>query len=80
VQEENFVVSREEVETALSRILLERVHADKYPSATHMQLLEQTLTPALARDYLNVLLEKLLQDKYPSIPTLHRVRRIAAML
>jgi hypothetical protein len=72
--------NRNEVQTAMSRLLLERIRADKYPSATQMNMLEQSIPPELIREYLNVLLEKVLTDKSPSIPMLHRIQRIAATL
>ena len=71
---------RQEAQTALSRLLLERVRHDTHPSATHMALLEQTMPPELAREYLNVLLEKVLSDRSPSVPMLRRIQRIAATL
>jgi hypothetical protein len=72
--------TRDEVDTALSRFLLEKIRADKHPSTTQMNMLEQTLPPELIREYLNVLLEKVITDKTPSIPMLSRIQRIAATL
>ena len=66
-------VSREEVQTAVARVLLERVRADKYPSWTHIQLIEQVIPQSLQREYINVLLEKVLSDAYPSIPMLRHL-------
>ena len=72
--------TRDEVQTALARLLLEKVRQDKYPSATQMALLEQIIPPALIREYLNVLLEKVLNDNAPSIPMLHRIQTVAQAL
>lgn len=72
--------SRDEVQTALSRFLLEKIRADKYPSSTQMNMLEQTLPPQLTREYVNVLLEKVITDQTPSIPMLKRIQRIANAL
>jgi hypothetical protein len=72
--------SREEVDTALSRFLLEKIRADQHPSTTQMNMLEQSLPPELVREYLNVLLEKVITDQTPSIPMLTRIQRIAATL
>jgi hypothetical protein len=69
-------VTREEAQTALARILLERVRGDRHPSRTHMQMLEQILPPWLYRDYINVLLEKVLDDPHPSIPMINHLVRI----
>lgn len=67
---------REQAETAISNLLLQRIRNDRYPSATEMQLLEQILPKALTRDYLNVLLEKVVSEKYPSTPMLQRIIRV----
>ncbi|HEY1596048.1 MAG TPA: hypothetical protein VGF74_11675 [Thermoleophilaceae bacterium] len=72
--------SRDEVQTALSRFLLEKIRADKHPSTTQMNMLEQNIPPELTREYLNVLLEKVITDKTPSVPMLQRIQRIAATL
>jgi hypothetical protein len=74
------VTDREEAQTALSRVLLEKVRADAHPSATHMSILEETMPPELAREYLNVLLEKVLTDSSPSIDMLRRIQRISGAL
>jgi hypothetical protein len=70
-------VSREEAQTALSRILLEKIRQDRFPSTTQMAMLEQSLPPSLNREYLNILLEKVIQDERPSITMLRRIQRIA---
>lgn len=67
----------EEARNAISRLLLERVRRDKYPSATEMEMIEQLMPPYLLRDYLNVLLEKVVTEEHPSIPLMHRIARIA---
>jgi hypothetical protein len=68
---------RLEAQTAVANLLLDKIRADRYPSTTQMQLLEQVIPAPLRRDYLNVLLEKVLTDRHPSIPLLHRVVRVA---
>ncbi len=67
---------REQAETAVANLLLGRIRKDRFPSTTEMQLLEQILPKALARDYLNVLLEKVVSERYPSIPMLQRIIRV----
>ena len=67
----------DEARNAVARLLIERVRQDRYPSATHMDLIEQIMPPWLLRDYLNVLLEKLARDTWPSIPLMHRITRIS---
>jgi hypothetical protein len=59
-----------------AQILLERVRQDRYPSATHMSMIEQLLPPQWIPDYLEVLFEKVADDPHPSIPMLHRIARM----
>jgi hypothetical protein len=73
-------VTAHEAQAALARLLLERVRRDRYPSWTHMQILEEMLPPSMHRDYLNVLLEKVISDSQPSIPMIRRIARIAQSL
>jgi hypothetical protein len=74
------VSAREQAQTAITRVLLEKVHQDKYPSTTHMQLIEQTIPQSLVGEYLTILLEKVVTDENPSIPMLRRIQRIASSL
>jgi hypothetical protein len=73
-------VSREQAQTAISRILLEKIRKDRYPSSTQMTMLEQTIPPSLYREYLNVLLEKVLSENRPSVTMLGRLQRFASRL
>jgi hypothetical protein len=73
-------VSREQVQTAISRILLEKIREDRYPSYTQMTMLEQTIPPSLYREYLNVLLEKVISENRPSVTMIRRIQRFASHL
>ena len=73
-------VSREQAQTALSRLLLARIRQDRYPSYTQMTMVEQVLPRSLYRDYLNILFEKLIDDPRPSTTMVRRIQRIIAML
>jgi hypothetical protein len=55
------------------RLLMERVRADRHPSTTHMDLIEQALPPQWIPDYLDILLEKIADDGQPSISMLKRI-------
>jgi hypothetical protein len=68
------------VETVLSRLLLENIRRDKYPSVTQMNMLEESIPPALVGEYLTVLLQKMAEDTIPSVPMLQRVQRISQSL
>lgn len=56
-----------------ARTLIEKVQADRYPSTTHMDMIEQTLPPEWLPVYLEVLLAKVADDHNPSIPMLARI-------
>jgi hypothetical protein len=73
-------VSREQAQTALLRVLLEKIREDRYPSYTQMTMLEQMLPPSLYREYLNVLLQKVMSENRPSITMLRRIQKFASQL
>jgi hypothetical protein len=73
-------VTREQAQTAFSRLMLEKIREDRYPSYTQMTMLEQTLPPSLHREYLNVLLEKVISENRPSVTMLRRLQRFASQL
>ena len=68
-------VTREQAQTAFSRILLEKIRQDRNPSYTQMRLLEQTIPPSLHREYLTILLEKVMDDNTPSTTMLRKIQR-----
>ena len=57
-------------------ILMDKVRQDRYPSATHMTMIEQALPPQLIPDYVETLLEKVADDTNPSISMLRRIGRL----
>jgi hypothetical protein len=73
-------VSRLQVQTALSRVLLDKVRNDNHPSFTQMNILEQTMPPSLYREYLSILLEKVMSEQWPSTSMLRRIQRLSAQL
>jgi hypothetical protein len=70
------MADRDQLQEIFARILLARVRQDRYPSATHMAILEQSLPPDMLDDYINVLFEKVLTDPVPSITMLRRIQRL----
>lgn len=74
------MVSRPETETALARVLLERIRNDTYPSTTQMAMLEEIIPSSLVQEYLTVLLKKVSEDQWPSAPMLARIKRVAQAL
>ena len=73
-------VSRLQVQTALSRVLLDKIRNDNHPSFTQMNMLEQTLPRSMHREYVSVLLEKVMGEQWPSISMLRRIQRFSAQL
>jgi hypothetical protein len=73
-------MNRKEAEVAAGRILVDGVAQDRYPSQTHMDLVEAELTPEVAQEYFEVLLDKVSSDRYPSITMIRRLQRLAGML
>ena len=71
-------VSRLQAQTALSRVLLDRVRNDNHPSFTQMNLLEQMLPRSLYREYLIILLEKVMRDQWPSTTMLFTFSTVTA--
>jgi len=54
-------------------MLLTKVQNDRFPSVTHMDLIEQLMGPEERSIYIQVLLDKIVHDRYPSIPLIRRV-------
>jgi hypothetical protein len=65
-----------EARASFLRILMERVRQDRYPSATHMAMIEQALPPQLIPVYVEILLEKVADDHNPSISMLRRIAKL----
>ncbi|HEY4276733.1 MAG TPA: hypothetical protein VGM91_00865 [Conexibacter sp.] len=73
-------MTRDEARAEIAQVLIEKVREDRYPSATHMSMLEEVLTPEMVSDYVDVLLDKIAADRWPSIPMIQRVQRLSASL
>jgi hypothetical protein len=66
-----------DVRRELLGILLDRVHGDRYPSATMMDLVEQLMGPEERSVYAQVLIEKIRHDRNPSLDMMRRVLELA---
>jgi hypothetical protein len=62
-----------ELKEQLLAVLLEKIDADPYPSASMMDLAEQLLTPRTLPVYAQVLMRKIRQDTFPSVDMMKRV-------
>ena len=69
-------MTRHEVRAWLVEFLLDKVREDRYPSPTHLALIEKWISRDRVPDYLRVLIDKVEQDTFPSIPMLRRIRRV----
>jgi hypothetical protein len=59
-------------------LLLDHIRAARYPSVTHMNMLEQIATPRVLLAYTRHLFDRIEADKYPSIPMMQRVEGLVA--
>jgi hypothetical protein len=59
-------------------LLLDHIRAARYPSVTHMDMLEAIATPQVLMEYTLHLFERIEADTYPSIPMMQRVQALAA--
>jgi hypothetical protein len=59
-------------------LLLDHIRADRYPSVTHVNMLEQIAAPRVLVEYTLHLFDRIEADKYPSIPMMQRVQRLVA--
>jgi hypothetical protein len=73
-------MDRIENQAVLAGILLKQVRDERFPSATQMDLIEQTIPPQLLDRYVEILLEKVAHEEHPSIPMLLRLRRVISSL
>ena len=64
---------QDEVRTRLLELLLDKVHADTYPSLTMLDIIEQLLKPENVGDYVEVLMAKIEDENYPSYELVNRV-------
>jgi hypothetical protein len=69
-------MSNVEARARFVQILMEKVRQDRYPSGTHMAIIEQALPAQWIPAYLEILFEKVEDDPHPSIPMLQRIGRL----
>ncbi|WP_432476099.1 hypothetical protein [Nocardioides sp. GXQ0305] len=68
---------RDEVRTRTLNLLLDKVHADTYPSTTMLDIIEQLLGPDEVGDYAEVLMAKIENENYPSYGLVRRLIALA---
>jgi hypothetical protein len=73
-------MNRDEAQARLVQMLMDKVRADPYPSATQLSIIEESIPREQLGDYVALLVEKAAQDDFPSIPLLRRIGRVAASI
>jgi len=69
---------REEVRTRTLQLMLDKVHADTYPSTTMLDIVEMLLRdPEEVADYAEVLMAKIEGENYPSYGLVNRLLELA---
>ena len=66
------------IQERFAEVLLERIRNDRYPSSTHMTMLEQSASPEVLAEYLVHLMDRVAEEPHPSIPMLKRIKDVAA--
>ena len=61
-----------------AEILLTRIRSDRYPSSTHMAMLESTASDRVLVEYILHLMERIEDDPNPSIPMMRRIQGLIA--
>ena len=71
-------IDADDARAELVYTLLQKVHEDRYPSTTMLDLIENLLTPEEQPAYVVVLQDKLRSERFPSMPMLIRLTRLVA--
>lgn len=67
-----------ELQERFGELLLDHIRGARYPSVTHMNMLEQIATPRVLVEYTLHLFDRIEADTYPSIPMMQRVQGLVA--
>ena len=59
-------------------LLLDRIRADRYPSVTYMDMLEEIASPRVMVAYTLHLFERIESETHPSLPMMKRVQGLVA--
>ena len=71
--DEGGVDQAEQVRRMVLRLMLEKVHGDRFPSSTQLDIIERLLTPREQPLYVEVLMAKVSEDTYPSLDLIRRM-------
>jgi hypothetical protein len=73
-------MTRDQAQGWLVELLMDKVRQDRFPSVTHLNLIEESLPDEMVESYLEVLMDKVAQDPVPSVMMLQRIQSVAASL
>lgn len=62
-----------DVRSEIVHLLLRKIEADRFPSTTMMNMVEELVTPQEKAVYARMLMEKIAADTYPSVPLMKRL-------
>jgi len=68
---------RPDLRAQLVEVLLAHVERDRFPSATMMDLIEESLTGDETARYAEILMDRIREDVYPSVSMMRRLRALA---
>jgi hypothetical protein len=70
------MTKKQQAQVAYVELLMDKVRSDNYPSATHLQMIEESLPREMVPGYVDMLIDKARQDHIPSVPMLQRIQRV----
>jgi hypothetical protein len=73
-------MTRDEAQGWFVQLLMDKVRQDRFPSVTHLDMIEGSLPREMVPDYLEVLMDKVAQDPVPSVMMLRRIQSVAESL
>jgi hypothetical protein len=73
-------MTRDQAQGWFVELLMDKVRRDRFPSVTHLDLIEGSLPDEMVESYLEVLMDKVAQDPVPSVTMLRRIQRVAESL
>jgi hypothetical protein len=69
--------NEDDLHAQILELLMDLVRNDRYPSTTHLDMIESILRDDETDEYAEALLEKVRDDTYPSFDHLQRLMKLA---
>jgi hypothetical protein len=67
---------RAQLHDAFYGALIDKIRADRYPSSTMMDMVEEGMEGHELQEYVGALLEKVEADRFPSVNMLRRIQNL----